>query len=154
MYEERRILNATTLHKLCTKNGWYSKGTYQQYANLMDTLYDGDGVNANLTTEKVFEIASDIHAHSEINCTVDALMSALVKECTTVFEKVITPWNTDISLPENILEKLLFDCEFNPEELEYLSKSEILNAILEYEGIIGYTDKILDWVCEIWNIEL
>ena len=153
MYDEKRILNATTLHKLCTKNGWYSKGTYQQYTELMESLYD-DGVQLNLTAEKLFEIASDIYEHSEMNCTVEALMSALTKECTTVFEKVITPWNTDIPLPDNIVEQLLFDCEFNPDELEYLSRGEILNSILEYEGIIGYTEKIMDLICDIWHIEL
>ena len=150
MYEERRILNATTLHKLCTKNGWYSKGTFQQYANLMDTLYDLDGIPVNLTTEMICDIATDIWNHSETNCSIEAIMVKLIGECFVTLT-VDTPKPREI--PSHIRETLK-NHGFIGGEIESLSEGEVLDALLEYEGIIGYTDQILTWICEIYNVEL
>jgi hypothetical protein len=39
-------------------------------------------------------------------------------------------------------------------EIEQLSPSEVFETVLTYEGIIGYDDKIKDWITEIYGIDV
>lgn len=155
MYKETRIMHKNTFDKLCDEHKWLNKANRQQYSAVVDMLFDANGCPAHLNTEMIEEIATAIFSmSSELPYSIESIMSEFANNCNVYFDKCVAPWNSKHALPENILEKLLFDCEFSPEELEYLSRGEIIDALLNYEGIIGYTDKILDWVCEIWNIEL
>lgn len=157
MYKEIRILHAKTLNQACTDHNWLDKATIQQRNAVMEMLFDDDGCPVPLDADSIEEIALEIvNLSSNIRCTIQSLMSAIAKLCDTYFEDVFAEPQPkeEAPLSENILEKLIGDCEFSPEEVETLSKGEILDSLLNYEGIIGYTDKILDWVCEIWNIEL
>lgn len=38
-------------------------------------------------------------------------------------------------------------------EFNVLSKNELLELLLNNEGIYGYTEKLLDWISEIYEIE-
>ena len=40
------------------------------------------------------------------------------------------------------------------EEFDKMSSYEVLDALLEYEGIIGYTSRIKDWVEDSYHIKL
>ena len=151
MYKETRTLTADALHKLCVENKWYTKGHFYQYAEMMESIYDLDGIPVNLTTEMIRDIATDIWNHSETNCSIEAVMVKLIGECFVTLT-VDTPKPREI--PSHIREKLKNDCGFIDGEIESLSEGEVLNALLEYEGIIGYTDLILTWICEIYNVEL
>ena len=51
----------------------------------------------------------------------------------------------------NILTK---DCGLSEEEISTMSKSEILEAILHYEGIIGYTSWIKNLINDIYELDL
>lgn len=46
------------------------------------------------------------------------------------------------------------ECEVSEEELKHTTKREALEKILEYEGIIGYTNWIIDLVQDIYNVNL
>lgn len=40
------------------------------------------------------------------------------------------------------------------ESVELMTKSELLDAYLQYEGICGYTRDIMDTIEHLWNIHL
>lgn len=46
------------------------------------------------------------------------------------------------------------DCGLSEKEISIMSKSEILEAILHYEGIIGYTSWIKNLINDIYEIDL
>lgn len=46
------------------------------------------------------------------------------------------------------------DCGLSEKEISIMSKSEILEAILHYEGIIGYTSWIKNLINDIYGIDL
>ena len=59
-YKEIRKLYSTDLRSLCIRENWYTGGTNEEYARLMDmTMKD------NITTDDIVEIATDIIEHSE-----------------------------------------------------------------------------------------
>jgi len=45
---------------------------------------------------------------------------------------------------QDLEEFLMEEAEYSTREVERMSRTEKLNAWLEYEGIIGYTDDILE----------
>lgn len=61
--KEIRKISADAIRALCITNGWYTRGSNVQYANL---LYELGELKENLTTKDIVEIAVDIIAHSEI----------------------------------------------------------------------------------------
>lgn len=65
-YKEKRTLSAENLRNLCIKNHWYTKGNCEEYEHL---LYDLAENKRHLATNDIIEIAEDIIAHSEIDCT-------------------------------------------------------------------------------------
>ena len=59
-YKEVRRLHSSDLRALCIREDWYTGGTNEEYANLMD-MTNKD----NITTDDIVEIATDIIEHSE-----------------------------------------------------------------------------------------
>ena len=55
---------------------------------------------------------------------------------------------------ERITKMLMEDCEMSKTEISITSKREALQAILEYEGFIGYTDWIISLVEDIYDVYL
>ena len=55
---------------------------------------------------------------------------------------------------DNIIDYLVNEIEYLPSEVEHMSRCEVLNAILSYEGMIGFTDLILELVQDIYGVEL
>lgn len=57
-------------------------------------------------------------------------------------------------MDERIKNILMEDCGMSEAEVIYTSKRESLEAILEYEGIIGYTDWIINLIQDIYGVTL
>ena len=57
---------------------------------------------------------------------------------------------------DSIIEYLVYESEgeYTREELEAMSKRDLLDAYLTWEGIIGFTDDILEHIEAIYEIEL
>lgn len=89
-YIERRTLSADELRNLCIRKNWYTNGTNKEYCNLFGLLTK-DFHSAEMTTEKLAEIATDIFNHSDENdCTdgyleIPDIMYDLARACHTVF---------------------------------------------------------------------
>lgn len=49
---------------------------------------------------------------------------------------------------------LVDEAEYEAESVESMTKSELIDAYLQYEGIIGYTSDILDIVENLYNVTL
>ena len=49
---------------------------------------------------------------------------------------------------------LVDEAEYQAESVESMTKSELLDAYLQYEGICGYTGDIMDTIEHLWNINL
>ena len=59
-YKEIRTLTRTDLRGLCIMEDWYTGGTCEEYANLLDMTG-----KENITSDDIVEIATDIIEHSE-----------------------------------------------------------------------------------------
>lgn len=46
------------------------------------------------------------------------------------------------------------DCENGDDEIRVMSKTEVLDKVLQWNGIIGYGSTVKSWVQDIWNIDL
>ena len=55
---------------------------------------------------------------------------------------------------KRIFNILTEDCGLSEEEISSMSKSEILEAILHYEGFIGYTSWIKNMINDIYGLDL
>jgi len=55
---------------------------------------------------------------------------------------------------KRIFNILTEDCGLSEEEISTMSKSEILEAILHYEGFIGYTAWIKNMINDIYGLDL
>lgn len=62
-YKEVRKIRAGKLRNLCIEKNWYTRGTNEEYGNLLFTLAGKD----NLTTDDIVNIVNDIMLHSEID---------------------------------------------------------------------------------------
>ena len=49
---------------------------------------------------------------------------------------------------------LVDEAEYQAESVESMTKSELLDAYLQYEGICGYTGDIMDTREHLWTIPL
>lgn len=62
--------------------------------------------------------------------------------------------------PENIMCKvrgsldLEFDDTSRDGEIEVMSKREVLYRVCEWEGLFGYRDTIINWINQIYGIDL
>lgn len=87
-YTEHRTLNASSLRNTCCLYGFYTNGTNKEYLALFDRLEDSDGYGyAEMTTEKLVEIATDIYDHSDRNNApnIPFVLYCLANACDTVF---------------------------------------------------------------------
>lgn len=55
---------------------------------------------------------------------------------------------------EELKSYLVVEAEYEDESVEAMTKSELLDAYLKYEGIIGYTSDILDIIENLYNVTL
>lgn len=55
---------------------------------------------------------------------------------------------------EELKQYLIDDCEYKESQVEEMTPSEMVDAWLRYEGIINYTNDILDVVSAAYGIEL
>ena len=60
-YREVRTISTEGLRSLCIENDWYTRGTAEEYENLLVNLGSS---KENLTTEDIIAIAEDIMEHS------------------------------------------------------------------------------------------
>ena len=95
-YKEVRRLGSMELRALCIKEDWYTGGTNEEYANLLDMAN-----RENVTTDDIVEMATDIYEHSEVamdklkraagydigEC-LKHIMFAIAERCTTFFEEI------------------------------------------------------------------
>lgn len=49
---------------------------------------------------------------------------------------------------------LIEEADYSPESVERMSNYQMLDAVLMYEGICGYTQDIIDTIAALWNINL
>ena len=95
-YREVRRLGSMELRSLCIKEDWYTGGTNEEYAVLMDMAN-----RENITTDDIVEMATDIYEHSEsamdrlkraagydIGDCLKHIMFAIAERCTTCFEEI------------------------------------------------------------------
>ena len=94
MIKTTRKTNAGKVRSICIKNNWYTRGTNEQYENLLVNIVGwGDTV---ATDELLTKVAQDIMEHSDMrydkyNCTEEEMLVAVVFElanyaCTTYVE--------------------------------------------------------------------
>lgn len=84
-YIEKRYLSADELRRTCIAHGWYTAGNNDQYSRLLQSVND-----KVITTDDIFEIATDIIEHS-VNLSVfeiDSVMYIIGSICFTLFEEV------------------------------------------------------------------
>ena len=64
--------------------------------------------------------------------------------------------NYDEYIMEKIREASGMECDDTSRdyELERLSPEEVFEMILEYEGIIGYANRILGWIQDVFKVKL
>ena len=60
-YKEVRRLSGSDLRVLCIREDWYTGGTNEEYADLLNKTNNIE----NITTDDIVEIAADIVEHSE-----------------------------------------------------------------------------------------
>lgn len=54
---------------------------------------------------------------------------------------------------EELKEYLVEEAEYSQEEVDYMSNYELVNNYLIYEGIVGYTQDILDVVAAAFGFD-
>lgn len=55
---------------------------------------------------------------------------------------------------EELKSYLVDEAEYQADQVEAMTKIELLDAYLTYEGIIGYTSDILDIIENLYNVTL
>lgn len=84
-YKEVRRITADKLQALCVEQGWYTRGTCEEYWLMLDTASSKE----NLTTDDIMAIAEDIMEHSnEMDMPIATVAFYVVNSTTTWFEAV------------------------------------------------------------------
>lgn len=88
---EKRLLTGGELREVCVRHHYYTNGTNEEYCALLKKV----GYSAVVTTELLYELATDIHAHSEFfNCfqsdndAIEHTMYCIAQACTAIFDIV------------------------------------------------------------------
>ncbi len=92
-FKVQRLLDTTTLRKVCVENDYYTRGTSEEYDNLFKIIWD----NKIVTDEQLIKVAEDIYNHSNIEkkmreygCSdrevMDSIMFNLVNACYQLVE--------------------------------------------------------------------
>ena len=55
-------INMSDLRSLCIRKNWYTCGTYEQYDNFLNKVYDND----NITTCDIYDLSIDVIEHSNL----------------------------------------------------------------------------------------
>ena len=55
---------------------------------------------------------------------------------------------------DDIIATLIDDAEYDEQEVMNMTPYELIDKWLEWEGIIGYTEDILEAVSEVYDVEL
>lgn len=88
-YIETRHLTTAKVRRLCIKNNWYTCGDNEEYAAMFAKLHDEEGNLVHMTADKLFEIAEDIYAHSEItDYSIEAVVCELARNCLYFFDEI------------------------------------------------------------------
>lgn len=61
-YKEVRLIRSDSVGNMCIKEGYYTRGTNEEYCNLLCKMCD---YNANTSLEDLEKIAADILEHSD-----------------------------------------------------------------------------------------
>lgn len=62
--------------------------------------------------------------------------------------------------PENVIKTVRKSLDLEPDdtsrdgEIDLMTNREIFEAICNYEGLIGYADTIIDWINQIYGLDL
>ena len=65
-----------------------------------------------------------------------------------------------MTYPENILRLVCQNLDLEPtdtsmdEEINNMSRNEVLNRVCEWEGLIGYGRVIREWIKDIYGVDL
>lgn len=86
MFKEYRRISRNALRSLCIKQDWYTRGTNEQYSEILDYASS----KSNLSTRNLVHIAQDIIAHSEMHqdYTIESVLYKLCAATYTVFVEV------------------------------------------------------------------
>lgn len=79
--KETRKIHSDDLRNLCIKKNWYTKGTGEEYSNLLATA---DGIN-NIETQDIVRIAQDILDHSDTAQPLSSICFEIAKVCHSFF---------------------------------------------------------------------
>lgn len=53
-----------------------------------------------------------------------------------------------------LMDYLIEEAEYNPSEVRDMSRFELIDKWLEYEGVIGYTEEIMETIEEVYHVKL
>jgi hypothetical protein len=81
--KEVRKINHEDLMQLCISQSWYTKGSKEQFENLLDYA---DSIK-NVTTENIIHIAKNILEHSNQGSPLELYCYAVAKICHSFFEQ-------------------------------------------------------------------
>ena len=83
-YTEKRILSKESLRRLCIDEGYFTRGTSEEYDAFLK-LADKE----NITTDDIFIIAERIAKYSRrTEETITAIMFRIARVCVTLFQEV------------------------------------------------------------------
>lgn len=80
--KETRKLYSGDLRMLCIRENWYTKGTNEEYAMLLNIPNE----NENIDTETIIDIAEDILAHSHTEYDLPSICFGIAEICHSFFE--------------------------------------------------------------------
>lgn len=82
--KEFRQLSKSDLRSLCIRQNWYTLGNNEEYNKMF-----GMTEKANLTTEDIVEIATDIKEHSNTNHDITSICFEIARICYSLFEEEV-----------------------------------------------------------------
>ena len=89
--KEVKFLFADDVRKMCISNNWYTRGTDEEYSNLLNSIRN----RKKITTNFLYEIACNVFIHSimdedySINENIENIMYALMNDCVRTCFKII-----------------------------------------------------------------
>jgi hypothetical protein len=79
--KELRKLSQDNLVSLCIEKKWYTKGTIEEYDNMLNMTN-----KENLTTKDIAEIATDIKEYSNTEHEITNICFEIARICYSLFE--------------------------------------------------------------------
>lgn len=80
--KETRYLNPRDVRALCVRRDWYSRGTCEQYDNMLEAVRQ----TPDMTTGNLYIVAKDILDHSNTDCDLTDTLYDLAEACVITFE--------------------------------------------------------------------